>query len=78
MDWSKCSVIESDPEKHGGDWLFKDTRLPVSIVVEALSRGLTVDDLIDQYSVDPEQLKHFLQFVAVSLEHEKPVHANTF
>jgi uncharacterized protein (DUF433 family) len=77
MNWTNCPVIESDPDRHSGDWVFKDTRLPVSIVVEALSRGLTVDDLIDQYSINPEQLKDFLQFVAASLEQEKPVHAHS-
>jgi uncharacterized protein (DUF433 family) len=68
MDWSKCPVIESDPEKHSDDWCFKDTRLPVYIVIEAMSRGYTIDDMFDTYAVNPEQLKAFLRFVAESLE----------
>ena len=77
MDWSKCSVLQSDPERKGGAWCFRDTRLPVHIVVEAMSRGYTIDDMIDTYAVNPDQLREFLRFVAMSLEQEKPVHTNT-
>jgi uncharacterized protein (DUF433 family) len=77
MDWSKCEALESDPERQDGIWCLKGTRLPAYLVIEALSRGQTTDDLIDTYAVNSEQLKVLLRFVATSLEQEKPVHADS-
>jgi len=77
MDWSKCQALDSDQERQAGAWCFKGTRLPAHIVLEFLSRGYTVDDAIETYDVNPDQLKEVLRFVAESLEQEKPVHANT-
>ncbi len=36
LDWSQCPAVESIPGKVSGAWLFKDTRMPVSIVFENL------------------------------------------
>ena len=36
LDWSQCPAVESIPGKVSGAWVFKDTRLPVSIVFENL------------------------------------------
>lgn len=74
LDWSKCPVVESDPEKHHGDWLFKDTRLPVSIVFACLGDGANLDDLIDWYGAKPEQVKEVLRFISANLRDD--VHAN--
>ena len=76
FDWSQCPVIESDPEKHHGDWVFKGTRLPVSIIFACLADGATLDDLVDWYGVNPEQVKEVLSFIAARLQ-EAPIHANT-
>ena len=39
LDWSQCSAVESIPGKVSGAWLFRDTRMPVSIVFENLQAG---------------------------------------
>ena len=31
LDWSKCPAVESVAGKVGGAWVFKDTRMPVSV-----------------------------------------------
>ena len=36
LDWSKCAAVESVPDRVGGAWVFKDTRLPVATVIENL------------------------------------------
>ena len=36
LDWSQCPAVESIPGKVSGAWVFKDTRMPVSIVFENL------------------------------------------
>ena len=35
LDWSQCPAVESVPDRVGGAWVFKGTRLPVT----ARSRG---------------------------------------
>ena len=68
LDWSQCPVIESDPDKHSGDWVFKNTRLPVSTILQCLADNASIDDLIDWYAADPGQIREFLNFIAMNLE----------
>ena len=30
LDWSQCPAVESVPDRVGGAWVFKGTRLPVT------------------------------------------------
>jgi len=39
LDWSQCPAVESIPGKVSGAWVFRDTRMPVSIVFENLQAG---------------------------------------
>ena len=43
LDWSQCPAVESIPGKVSGAWVFKDTRMPVSIVFENLEAGATIE-----------------------------------
>lgn len=36
LHWSQCAAVESVPDKVGGAWVFRDTRLPVATVIENL------------------------------------------
>jgi hypothetical protein len=27
LDWSQCAAVESVPDRRGGAWVFKDTRM---------------------------------------------------
>ena len=36
LDWSQCPAVERSPEKVSGEWLFKDTRVPVRALFENL------------------------------------------
>src|SRR5881397_2864067 len=66
LDWSRCPIIESVPDRIGGAWVFKGTRLPVATVIENLE-DLSVDEVIDQFDVTREQVTAVLEFVAQSL-----------
>ena len=46
LDWSQCPAVESIPGKVSGAWVFKDTRMPVSIMFENLESGATVDEIM--------------------------------
>lgn len=76
VDLSDCPGVESDPERVHGAWVFKNTRLPVSLVFECIAKGATIDEIIDWYGgVSREQIEQVLDFVADQLEH--PVHAHS-
>jgi uncharacterized protein (DUF433 family) len=70
-----CAAVESIPEKLGGVWLFKDTRIPVSALFENLADGLTVSEIIALY--DGLTLDHViavLDFVSENLGQERNLH----
>ena len=74
LDWSKCSAVESVPDRVGGVWVFKGTRLPVVTVIENLE-DLSIDEVMEQFDVTREQVTAVLEFVAESLRSEVPAGA---
>jgi uncharacterized protein (DUF433 family) len=69
LDWSQCSAVESIPDRVGGAWVFKGTRLPVATVIENLD-DLSIDEVVEQFDVTREQITAVLDFVAQSLRTE--------
>lgn len=68
LDWSKCSAVESVPDRLGGAWVFRNTRMPVSAVFENLEAGASIDDIVAQFDVTREQVNAVLEFAARSLD----------
>jgi uncharacterized protein (DUF433 family) len=68
LDWSQCPAVESIPGKVSGAWLFRDTRMPVSIVFENREAGATVDEIMEWFDVTREQVTAVLEFAARSLD----------
>ena len=66
LDWSQCPAVESIPDKVGGAWVFRGTRLPIATIIENLE-DLSVEEVIEQFDVTREQLTTVLEFVARSL-----------
>ena len=67
LDWSQCPEVESIPGKVSGAWVFKNTRMPVATVFENLEAGLTVEEVMEEFSVSREQINAVLKFAAKSL-----------
>ena len=62
-DWSKCSAVESDPEKMGGAWVFVGTRLPISALFNNLKAGATIHEFVEWFpGVELSQVEEVLQF----------------
>ncbi len=80
LDWSQCPAVESIPGKVGGAWLFRGTRMPVSLVFENLEDGMTIDEIMEQYAVKREEITAALTFAARSaappLFEENPSHSS--
>jgi uncharacterized protein (DUF433 family) len=68
LDWSQCSAVESVPDRLGGAWVFRGTRMPVSAVFENLEAGASIDDIIEQFDITREQINTVLEFAARSLD----------
>lgn len=68
LDWSQCPAVESVPDRRGGAWVFKDTRMPVATIFENLEAGSDIDEIIEQFHVTREQVQAVLEFAARSLD----------
>ena len=75
LDWSQCPAVESIPDKVGGAWVFRDTRLPVATVIENLE-DLSIEEVMEQFDVTREQIAAVLDFVASSLKASAPAQAH--
>jgi len=68
LDWSQCPAVESVPDRLGGAWVFKDSRMPVSAIFENLEAGSDIEEIIEQFHVTREQIEAVLEFAARSLD----------
>jgi uncharacterized protein (DUF433 family) len=68
LDWAQCSAVESVPGRRSGAWVFRGTRMPVATVFENLEAGSSIDEIIEQFHVTPEQIRAVLEFAARSLD----------
>jgi uncharacterized protein (DUF433 family) len=73
LDWSQCPAVESIPGKVSGAWVFKDTRLPISVVFENLEYGSSIEEIMENYRVTREQIQVVLEFAALSAAPPVPV-----
>ena len=72
LDWSQCPAVESVPGKVSGARVFKDTRMPVSIVFENLEAGATISEIMDWFHLSHEQIVTVIEFAARSLDAPPP------
>lgn len=68
LDWSTCSVVERDPQRMSGAWVFCGTRVPVSALFENLEEGIEITEFMDLFpGVTLEQVRTVLDHAAKSL-----------
>lgn len=68
LDWSQCPVVERQPGKVGGAWLFKGTRVPVKALFENLEAGASIEEFLDWFpGVSRDQVGAVLQHAELSL-----------
>jgi uncharacterized protein (DUF433 family) len=77
LDWSQCPAVESIPGKVSGAWVFKDTRMPVSIVFENLESGASIEEIMEWFHVSREQVVAVLEFAARSLDPPALAHGSS-
>jgi uncharacterized protein (DUF433 family) len=68
LDWSNCPALERLPEKGGGEWLFKHSRVPVRALFENLEGGAGIDDFLKWFpGVTRKQVELVLRHAGQSL-----------
>ena len=67
IDWSTCAMVERDPERVSGTWLFRGTRVPVAALFENLEDGVPVGEFVELFpGVTLEQARAVLEHAARS------------
>ena len=69
LDWTTCLVVERDPAKLSGAWVFRGSRVPVSALFENLEGGATLDQFLAWFpGVTSAQAEAVLEHAARSLQ----------
>lgn len=67
IDWSSCAAVERDPERVGGAWVFRGTRVPVAALFENLEDGALASQFVEWFpGVTLEQVRAVLEHAARS------------
>ena len=62
--WDTIEVVEREPGKVGGVWLFRGTRVPVAALFENLRDGATVEEFLTWFpGVTREQVEAVLNHI---------------
>lgn len=72
LDGSQCPAVERIPGRVAGAWVFKNTRMPVSLVFENLEAGASIDEIMEWHHLAREQIVTVLEFAARSLDPPTP------
>lgn len=67
IDWSTCAVVERNPARVSGAWLFRGTRVPIAALFENLEDGASVQQFVEWFpGVTLEQARVVLEHAARS------------
>ena len=62
VDWSKCPLVEVDPEIQSGAPVLRGTRLPVSAIVDNAEYGVSVAEISELFEVSQPQVQAILTY----------------
>ena len=73
FDWTQCTSVERSPDKVSGEWVFKETRVPVRALFENLEGGARIDEFLEWFpGVSREQVNMVLEHTPHSLGEQVP------
>jgi uncharacterized protein (DUF433 family) len=65
IDWSACIAVERHPDRLGGAWVFRGTRVPVTALFENLADGAQIEEFVRWFpGVTAEQARAVLEHAA--------------
>jgi uncharacterized protein (DUF433 family) len=67
IDWASCPAVERDPERVGGAWVFRGSRVAVAALFENLEDGVSVGEVVALFpGISLEQARAVLEHAARS------------
>lgn len=57
-------MIAIDPAIQGGKPVIKGTRMPVHLIVGSLAGGMSVEEVCEEYRLEPKQVRAALAYAA--------------
>jgi uncharacterized protein (DUF433 family) len=68
--WKDCDTVERHPEKLGGAWVFRGTRVPLAALFENLRDGASIDQFLEWFpGVQRSQVEAVLEHEAMAAAH---------
>ena len=66
--WEALDVVERNPNKVSGTWVFRGTRVPVSALFENLRDGATIEEFVQWFpGVKRSQVESVLNYELMTL-----------
>ena len=70
--WTKRTAVESNPDRKGGAWVFTETRVPISALLENLNEDANGQEVVEWYlgveiSQVLEVFEHVIKFLSVKV-----------
>ena len=62
LDWSKCRAAQSVPGKTGNIWVVRGTRVPLTVVFNAIAEGHPFAEIAEVYQLPLQPLLAILRF----------------
>jgi uncharacterized protein (DUF433 family) len=62
IDWSQCSLVETNPRVLSGAPVLRGTRMPVDAIVDNFNHGLTVVEISQQFELPPSQVEAIVSY----------------
>ena len=68
--WQDCDAVERHPEKCGGTWVFRGTRVPLAALFENLRDGASIEEFLTWFpGVQRAQVEAVLEHEALAAAH---------
>jgi len=62
IDWTNCPDVESVPDRCGGQWVVRGTRVIVESCILGNAEDCSAEDVADMCAVPVEQVRRILAF----------------
>jgi uncharacterized protein (DUF433 family) len=62
IDWSECPLVEVKPGVQSAAPVLRGTRMPVNAIVDNFDYGVSVDEIAEQFEVNPDRIEAILTY----------------
>ena len=62
VDWSQCTLVESNPRVLSGAPVLRGTRMPANAIVDNFDYGMSVAEISEQFELPPDRVQAILSY----------------